>query len=163
LQLCDPIDAVVFDFDGVMTDNRVLVMDDGREAVFCDRMDGMGVGLLRERGIPLLILSKEKNPVVGQRARKLSVECLQGIDDKLAALRQWLSGRKLRLEHTVYVGNDVNDLECMRACGTAVCPSDAHPAALAAAAVVLSKKGGRGAVRELADAILFRAGKSKIP
>src|SRR5690606_29002516 len=101
--LPDPIDAVVFDFDGVFTDNRVLVGDDGHEAVLCDRGDGMGISLLRASGIPLLILSKEQNPVVARRADKLRLECLHGIDDKPAALGAWLSERGLRWEQTIFV------------------------------------------------------------
>lgn len=152
--LPDPIDAVIFDFDGVFTDNRVLVGDDGREAVLCDRGDGMGISLLRSTKIPLLILSKEQNPVVARRADKLRLECLHGIDDKPAALDAWLSERGLRWEQTIFVGNDVNDVECMGRAGCAACPADAHPSARSVADIALSAAGGRGAVRELCDLIL---------
>jgi YrbI family 3-deoxy-D-manno-octulosonate 8-phosphate phosphatase len=146
--------AVIFDFDGVLTDNRVTVAEDGRESVVCDRGDGMGIGLLKSAGVPLLILSKERNPVVGARAAKLGVECLQAVDHKLAVLKEWLAARALDIERAVYVGNDVNDLECMRAVGVAVCPSDAHDEAKHAARLILDRPGGQGAVRELCDLIL---------
>ena len=146
--------AVIFDFDGVLTDNRVIVDQDGRESATCDRGDGMGIGLLAKAGVPMLILSKERNPVVGARARKLDLECLQGVDDKLPALRKWLEARGLDIERAVYVGNDINDLECMRAVGLAVCPSDAHEEAKRAAGLILDRPGGRGAVRELCDLIV---------
>lgn len=149
--------AVVFDFDGVFTDNRVLVTDDGHEAVMCNRGDGMGLELVRDAGIPLWILSKERNPVVARRAEKLKLDYLQAIDDKPTALRQWAAERHIDLEHTIYVGNDVNDVACMELVGFAACPSDSHPSALAVADLVLSRPGGHGAVRELCDLILAQS------
>lgn len=149
-----PIDAVVMDFDGVFTDNAVFVFQDGREAVRADRGDGMGLSMLREAGVPLMILSKERNPVVTARAEKLRIECFQAMDDKLPALRKWLDERGARLEHTVFVGNDVNDLACLRAAGCGVVPADAHAQARAAASLVLDRAGGHGALRELCDLIL---------
>ncbi len=151
-----PPAAVVFDFDGVLTDNTVFVSEDGRESVRCDRSDGMGIGHLAAAGIPLLILSKERNPVVAARARKLGVEALQGIDDKLPALLSWLGARQLDPMRTIFVGNDVNDLACMRAVGFSACPADAHEEARRVARMILRARGGRGAVRELADRVLAR-------
>jgi YrbI family 3-deoxy-D-manno-octulosonate 8-phosphate phosphatase len=147
------IDLVVFDFDGVFTDNRVLVATDGTELVACDRGDGHGVSLLRALGVPMLVLSTETDPVVTARCRKLNIECIQGVDDKLAALTALVGERRMALARTVYVGNDVNDLACLKAAGYAVVPADAHPAVRPHAHLVLSKAGGRGAVRELCDAI----------
>jgi N-acylneuraminate cytidylyltransferase len=161
--LPSPLDAVVFDFDGVMTDNSVTLSERGEESVRCDRGDGLGIGLLRERGIPMLVLSKERNPVVSLRAAKLGLEVLQGVDSKAEALRRWLAERSLRPERTVYVGNDVNDLDPMRLVGCAACPSDAHPAVRSAAHLVLDRPGGRGAVRELCDAVLDRLGPAPAP
>ena len=104
---------LVFDFDGVMTDNRVLVFDDGREAVFCSRGDGMGLEMLRKAGVPLAVISKEINPVVAARCDKLGIPYLQGIENKLAELTRIVGERGLDLARVAYVGNDVNDLECM--------------------------------------------------
>jgi N-acylneuraminate cytidylyltransferase len=148
------IDLVVFDFDGVFTDNRVLVSSDGRESVICDRADGHGISQLRQLGIPLVVMSTETDPVVAARCRKLELECLQGVEDKLAALRRLLHDRGAALSNTIYVGNDVNDLSCLKAVGCAVAPDDAHADIRAHAHVVLGRSGGRGAVRELCDAIL---------
>jgi N-acylneuraminate cytidylyltransferase len=150
------IDLVVFDFDGVLTDNRVLVFPDGGEAVACDRGDGLAISRLRQAGIPTFVLSSEVNPVVASRCRKLALECLQGVDDKLSALRRFAETRRAALANTVYVGNDVNDLACLRAVGCAVVPADAHPSVLPHAHIVLSRAGGRGAVRELCDLILVQ-------
>ncbi len=145
---------VVFDFDGVMTDNRVLVMQDGTEGVLCNRSDGLGIGMLRDAGLALLILSKEENPVVSARARKLKIEYMQGIDDKLAALKALLSQRGIDAGDVAYVGNDLNDLECMGHVGLPIAVSDAYPQVLRVARLVTTRPGGHGAVREVCDWIL---------
>lgn len=142
---------VVTDFDGVLTDNRVLVMEDGREAVFCNRADGLGFDLIRARGIPALILSTERNPVVSARARKLRVEVLQAVGDKAGALRAYCARKRIRLRDVWYVGNDTNDLEVMRIVGGPACPADAHPAIRRISRWILRARGGEGVVRELAE------------
>jgi N-acylneuraminate cytidylyltransferase len=146
--------AVVLDFDGVITDNRVLTAEDGTEAVMCDRGDGMGIERLQAAGVPVIVLSKERNPVVTARCTKLGVECVQGIEDKGAALTELMKDRGFDPADVVFVGNDVNDLECLAAVGAGVAVGDAYAAAREAADIVLSRPGGRGAVRELADMIL---------
>jgi YrbI family 3-deoxy-D-manno-octulosonate 8-phosphate phosphatase len=146
-------DAVVFDFDGVMTDNRVLTFQDEREAVLCDRADGLGITMLRSRNIPMLVLSTETNPVVAARCRKLKLECLQGIDVKETALAQWLAERGYNPARTIYVGNDINDLGCLRLVGLPVAVGDAYEAVKTICKLVLSKPGGKGAVREIAEMI----------
>ena len=116
----ESIDLVVFDFDGVFTDNKVYVADDGRETVRCDRGDGMGVSLLLKHGVRALVLSTEANPVVSARCRKLNLVCHQGIADKGRALREIASESKVDLRRTLYVGNDANDLDCLSMVGFAV-------------------------------------------
>lgn len=145
------IDCIVYDFDGVMTDNRVLVSQDGTEAVFCNRADGLGVGLIRALGIPQMILSTEANPVVAARAAKLRIPAVQDCADKGAALARLLDARGLDPRRVLFVGNDVNDLPALRLVGWPVAPADAHPSALAAARLVTRARGGQGVVRELAD------------
>lgn len=152
--LPSPVQAVVFDFDGVFTDNGVYVFEDGREAVKCSRFDGMGITLLRKAGLPMCVLSQEANPVVQRRCDKLKIECMQGVQTKLEVLRSWCAKKGVSMAGVVYVGNDVNDLECLEAAGYAVTPSDAHRKALAVADLVLSKPGGAGAVREICDLVL---------
>jgi N-acylneuraminate cytidylyltransferase len=148
------VELLVFDFDGVMTDNRVLVFEDGREAVLCNRGDGLGLEMLRKAGVPMAVISKEINPVVGARCRKLKITCLQGIEEKFAALAKIAVDRRLELAQIAYMGNDINDLECMRAVGLAIAPGDSHPEALRAADLVTSAPGGFGAVREVCDLLL---------
>ncbi|WP_306004870.1 acylneuraminate cytidylyltransferase [Aquicoccus porphyridii] len=153
----DRIAAVVMDFDGVHTDNLVLTDDTGREAVMTSRGDGMGLELLRKAGHwRLMILSKERNPVVERRAAKLNIEVYQSIDDKVAALEGWLTGQGLDWAQTLYVGNDVNDAAVMARAGLSACPADAHPEILARADWVLPQPGGRGALRAMCDALLAR-------
>lgn len=147
-------DAIIFDFDGVMTDNRVFVNQEGVETVAANRSDGLGIGMLRAKNIPMLVLSKEPNRVVAQRCKKLGIECLQGIDHKHITLAAWLAERSFKAERVIYVGNDVNDLECMRFVGFPVAVGDAYPQVKQVAKLVLTQRGGHGAVRELVDLIL---------
>ena len=145
--------ALVLDFDGVFTDNKVIVFQDGREAVVCDRSDGWGLAQFKKLDLPVLVLSTEENPVVQVRCDKLGIACLHGIQDKLAALMEWLRATKMDVSQVVYVGNDVNDLACLQAVGCGVVVSDAHPQAQAATQIILSAPGGRGAIREIAELI----------
>jgi YrbI family 3-deoxy-D-manno-octulosonate 8-phosphate phosphatase len=149
-----PARAVVTDFDGVHTADRVVVDQHGVESVEVHRSDGMGVALLRRAGVPFLILSTETNPVVRARAAKLGVEAVTGCDDKLGALVAWADRQGVALADIAYLGNDVNDLACLRAVGWPVVVAGSHPGALAASPLVLGRHGGDGAVRELADRVL---------
>ena len=101
----DDIDLLVTDFDGVLTDDRVLVSDDGHEAVRCSRSDGLGCDLLRGAGLEMMILSTERNPVVSVRGAKLRVDVIQGSGDKEAALREVVAARGLDLDRVMYIGN----------------------------------------------------------
>jgi YrbI family 3-deoxy-D-manno-octulosonate 8-phosphate phosphatase len=149
-----PVRLLVTDFDGVHTDDRVHVDQDGRESVSCSRADGMGVARLRAAGIPTLILSKERNSVVTARARKLGCEVLQGIDDKAGALREWLKTADIPARNTIFVGNDVNDLEVIPIVGYSCAPADANPAVAGAVDYVTTAPGGCGSVREICELII---------
>ncbi len=152
------VDLLVLDFDGVMTDDRAWVDQEGRESVAVSRRDGMGISLLHKAGIPMVVLSTEPNPVVTARCRKLDLPVIQGLSDKSAALRQLLQERQLDPAHVVYLGNDVNDLPCFPLVGCAVVVADAHPGVLNQADLILSLPGGHGAVRELCDRIIRNQG-----
>jgi N-acylneuraminate cytidylyltransferase len=154
--LPDRLDALALDFDGVFTDNRVLVSDAGREAVWCSRADGWGLSELKRAGWPMVVVSTETNAVVRARCQKLGIDCLSSVDDKIAALSKWLEERDISLENTLFLGNEVNDLPAMRAVGVSVAVADAHPRVRAQARLVLSRDGGRGALRELADLLQTR-------
>jgi YrbI family 3-deoxy-D-manno-octulosonate 8-phosphate phosphatase len=147
------VHLVVLDFDGVMTDNRVLVDQDGREAVWCHRGDGWGIERLKEAGVEILVLSTETNAVVDARCRKLGIACIQACGDKLKALEEIARLRSLRPEQVAYVGNDVNDLDCMKWAALPIAVADAVPEVRKVARFVTSSPGGRGAVREVCDLI----------
>jgi 3-deoxy-D-manno-octulosonate 8-phosphate phosphatase (KDO 8-P phosphatase) len=145
--------VVAFDFDGVMTDNRVYVSERGEEMVACSRFDGIGISRLRAQGIATCIISTEVNAVVGMRARKLNMDVEQGLEDKVAAVGRFLARYGCSMEATAFVGNDINDLPVLRAVGVPIVVGDAHPAVHAAARYVTERRGGQGAVREVCDLI----------
>ena len=155
--LPEKVSLVVFDFDGVMTDNRVWVDQDGREMVAANRSDSLGLEILRSHaGIQVFVLSKETNAVVAARCRKMKVPMLQAVDDKATAFRQLLADKGIDASEVIYMGNDSNDLPCFPLAGCAVAPADAQPEVLFEADIILRKEGGRGAVRELCDMLLAR-------
>ena len=155
------VELLVLDFDGVLTDDRVLVDQDGREAVFCHRGDGLGIERLRRTGVEVAVLSKERNPVVAARCHKLGIPCHQGYDAKLPKLEELAAERGLTAAQIAYVGNDINDLPCLHWVGWPFAVADARPQVLEAVARVTSRKGGRGAVREVCERLLeARQGRS---
>ncbi|MEU3285811.1 acylneuraminate cytidylyltransferase [Streptomyces longwoodensis] len=148
------IDAVVLDFDGTQTDDRVLIDADGREFVSVHRGDGLGIAALRRSGLAMLVLSTEQNPVVAARARKLRLPVLHGVDRKDLALKQWCEEQGIAPERVLYVGNDVNDLPCFALVGWPVAVASAHDVVRGAARAVTTVPGGDGAIREIAGWIL---------
>lgn len=147
------VDALITDFDGVHTNDTAILSVDGSEQVQVSRSDGMGISRLRNRGVPLLILSTERNLIVSARAKKLGVDVLQGIDDKASALNAWLAANRLDPQRVAYVGNDVNDLPAMALVGWPIAVADARPEVKSASRLTLTRDGGRGAVREVCDLI----------
>ena len=145
---------LVLDFDGVLTDNRVWVDQDGREMVAANRSDSLGVNLLRQAGVETVVLSKETNPVVAARARKMNIAWTQGENDKATALKKLLQERNIEPGDAIFLGNDVNDLPCFPLVGWAVAVADAMPEVSRQADFVLARPGGYAAVRELCDLIL---------
>jgi 3-deoxy-D-manno-octulosonate 8-phosphate phosphatase (KDO 8-P phosphatase) len=151
--LLERVRLAVFDFDGVFTDNRVWVNEAGDEMLAFTRSDGLGLRRLDDVGVAYLIVSTEPNPLVGARARKLRADCVQGVDDKLAVVRGRTETLGVPLDAVAYVGNDVNDAECLRAVGIPVVPADAWPEVKPLARWVLSRPGGGGCVREFCDGV----------
>ncbi len=146
---------LVMDFDGVFTDDTVITDQDEHESVICSRSDGFGLDMLRQHGkVHAMILSREENPVVSARARKLKLEVYQGVQDKAQAIQQLIKERKLSPAEVIYIGNDLNDLPVLPYVGHFACPQDAHTEVIRRADLVLSKPGGRGAIRELIETIL---------
>ena len=156
--------TIVFDFDGVFTDNKVYLDQMGVESVRCDRGDGLGIDFLR-RAIELgwiqadvFILSKEPNPVVLARARKLKLECKHGV----ACKKDFMDAYFARVRPNdanpyaglLFLGNDLNDLALMLSAGFSVAPADAHPVIRRHASVVLSQRGGEGFIRTFVEQLL---------
>jgi N-acylneuraminate cytidylyltransferase len=152
----EKIDLIISDFDGVITDNRVWVDQDGKESVAAYRSDSIRIKELREQGVEVLILSSEINRVVEARAKKMGVEALYGIGihEKGRVMQEVLAQKNIPAENVIYIGNDLNDLPCFDIAGWCVAVADAYPQVIQAADFVLSKAGGHGALRELCDLIL---------
>jgi N-acylneuraminate cytidylyltransferase len=148
------VKLIVLDFDGVLTDNRVWVDQDGREMVAANRSDSYGINLLRQIGVETVVISKETNPVVAARCRKMDVPYLQGEDDKATALKKILAERNIDSAQSIFLGNDVNDLPCFKLVGWSVAVADAWPEVTRQADFILTHGGGQGAVRELCDLII---------
>ena len=152
----EKIDLIVFDFDGVITDNRVWTDQDGRETVAAYRSDSIRITTLREKGIETMIISSEPNSVVKARARKMGVEAIHGVGlgDKGKVMKEVLEQKNIKAENVVFVGNDLNDLPAFDVAGWNVAVADAYPEVIRAADYVLTKNGGYGAVRELCEIVL---------
>ncbi len=146
------IRLLLLDFDGVLTDNHVFVMEDGREAVRCSRFDGIGLRRLERAGIEAVIVSTEANPVVGARAGKLKVGCRQGLSDKVAAAEALMTERGLDFGACAFLGNDVNDIPLLQRVALPLAVADAHPGVWPCARWLTGRAGGAGAVREICDA-----------
>lgn len=142
---------IAFDFDGVFTDNSVLVFADGTESVRCWRGDGLGLRKLDKLRIGYAIISTEVNEVVLARSKKLHIHCIHGCDDKLGALNKLLDEHGLSLDQTAFVGNDINDACCLAAVGLPIVVEDAHPDVRKHGAYRTRARGGYGAVREVCD------------
>ena len=154
--LPEKVEMIVFDFDGVFTDNRVWVDETGRESIAAYRSDSLVLSRIRNIGIDMMVISTEVNPVVSARCRKMKMPVIQGVEDKAAVLRNVLQERQQDPAKVIFVGNDINDVPCFPLVGCAVVVSDALPEARRQADLVLSRPGGHGAVRELCDLLLSR-------
>ena len=145
------VNLFCFDFDGVLTNNKVYLDQDGKEQVECDRSDGIAFDALRKLNKKIYIVSTEKNPVVKKRAEKLKVNVLYGVKNKEIALREISSKEGIPLDDAIFIGNDINDIEAMKLCKYSACPSDSHSKVKNISKIKLMSKGGDGVVRELLE------------
>jgi YrbI family 3-deoxy-D-manno-octulosonate 8-phosphate phosphatase len=150
----DNIDAFIFDFDGVLTNNHVLISESGNESVNCSRADGLAFDVLNKLNKPTYIISTEKNSVVEARAKKLKVPVLQGVNNKVEAMIELAKLKSYSLENILYIGNDLNDYLVMQLCGYTACPADSHPKIKHISDICLNTNGGNGIVRELLEEVL---------
>jgi 3-deoxy-D-manno-octulosonate 8-phosphate phosphatase (KDO 8-P phosphatase) len=149
--LFNKIEAIIFDFDGVLTNNLVYVDQDGGESVCCSRADGLAFDVLRKLKKPSYILSTEKNLVVSVRAKKLKIPVIQGVSDKAKGVRNLAKEKNINLKNVLYVGNDLNDYHAMQICGYTACPSDSHKSIQSISDIVIEMAGGEGVVRKLLE------------
>ena len=147
------IKLFIYDFDGVMTNNKVYIDSTGNEIVQVNRSDGLGVAEIKKLGYEQLIISSEKNSVVSARAEKLNIPYVQGVSNKKRELITHCKINKLMLKNVAFIGNDLNDYEAMIISGYSFCPADAHVDIIRISKHKLTSKGGQGVVRELLDLI----------
>jgi YrbI family 3-deoxy-D-manno-octulosonate 8-phosphate phosphatase len=147
------VKLLVLDFDGVLTDNRVYVNQDGREMVSCWRSDGIGLSRIREAGVKTLVISSEVNPVVEKRCAKLGIDCMTGVRDKLSVLKKLLHEQNLSPQNACFVGNDLPDIDCLKYVGYPIAVKGSTEEVLKVAKYITKKEGGAGAVREVCDLI----------
>ena len=146
---------LAMDVDGVLTDGGMYYSEMGDELKKFNTRDGMGIKMLQFAGIVTAFITKEKTAIVERRGRKLAVpEIHQAADDKLPVLTRVIEKYGLRLDEVAYIGDDVNDLQTLLAVGFSAAPADAMPSVLRVVHYVCKKRGGEGAVREVADLIL---------
>ena len=145
------IKLIVYDFDGVMTDNKVYIDQNGNEMVQVNRADGLGISEIKKLGIQQIIMSTEKNPVVLMRTAKLDIPCFQGIKNKKDTLIKFCRENIINMNEVAFVGNDINDKDAMEISGVTFCPSDAHQSIKDISDYIFKNKGGAGVIRELFD------------
>ncbi len=150
-KIIDGIRLLVFDFDGVFTDNSVYVNQYGEEMVRCCRSDGIGLEKIKRLGIKTIVLSAEINSVVQTRTKKLGIECIQGCNDKLVKLEEIIQKMGISFAQVCFMGNDVNDLSCLKKVALPIVVCDAYHEIIGFARYQTKAKGGYGAVREVCD------------
>tara|TARA_B100001250_G_C19209801_1_gene533153 strand:+ start:51 stop:533 length:483 start_codon:yes stop_codon:yes gene_type:complete len=148
--LCNKIiKLLVYDFDGVMTDNKALIFPNGDEAVFINRSDGLAIKKIKSLNLQQLIISSEKNNIVQKRAQKLNIPAINGIDNKLNQLKKYIKINNIKIDNVAFIGNDINDLEVMTEVGICISPADAVEEILKISDFITHAKGGSGVIREI--------------
>lgn len=146
------IKIIISDFDGVWTDNKVYTLGGTQEAVCSSKADSLALDVFRSRlDLPMLVVSKEKNEIVKTRCAKLQLDVIPCVNHKRFTIGQELAARGLSWTDVCYIGNDVNDLECISSAGLTFCPSDAAFEIKSKAGYILSHPGGNGAIREMLE------------
>jgi 3-deoxy-D-manno-octulosonate 8-phosphate phosphatase (KDO 8-P phosphatase) len=147
------IQLIAYDFDGVLTDNRVILGEDGLESVVLNRSDGLAINIIKNLGIKQIIVTTESNKVVEMRAIKLGIPIIKGTNKKKEGIISFCNENNIRLDKVIYIGNDINDLEIMKVVGYPICPSDAYKEVRKISKIILKSRGGDGVVRELLEYI----------
>lgn len=144
------IKLLVMDVDGTLTDGRIYIGRQGEMMKAFDVRDGYAIAhILPELGIVPVIITGRKSEIVEERAKELKItELYQGVSDKLEQLMAVAEKYCVKAEEIAYIGDDLNDLDCMKYCGVSACPNDAIDIVKETADIICSHVGGRGAVRE---------------
>jgi len=149
------IKLLVCDVDGVFSDGRIYLGNDGEELKAFHTKDGFGIKALGARGVDVAIITGRNSAIVANRMKSLNVaHIIQGQEDKLPALESLVAQLKLEISQVAYIGDDVPDLACIKAVGLGIAVSDAHPLVLQGADYNTFIRGGFGAVREICDLIM---------
>lgn len=152
------VKLLALDFDGVLTDGFVYMNQDGVEMVRCSRKDGLGIEMLKENGIEVIVISKEENPVVPARCRKLKIKCWQKVKTgagKLDILKRYSLEHGISAKEICFIGDDINDIPCIEWTGVGVTVADGHVENKKVADYITKASGGNGAVREVCELILI--------
>ena len=150
----EKLKIIFFDFDGVFTDNKVLVSENGEESVFCHRGDGIGLNQLLERGFDLYVISSEINPLVKKRCEKLKINCIHSVENKGNIIKSILKSKFLKKENSAFLGNDINDIPAFQNASLTIGVNDRNPLIDDYISYLTHKSGGNGAVREVCDKIM---------
>ena len=154
------VKVLILDVDGVLTDGRIIISDDGQETKCFNVRDGHGLKLIQRAGIEVIFLTGRKSLVVEQRARELGIKKIyQGVLDKLSVFKEILAADGLVPEQVAYAGDDIVDLPVLSRVGFSITVSDAHDEVMRAVDLVTKNPGGRGAIREVCEMILKTQGK----
>tara|TARA_B100000287_G_scaffold432450_1_gene491826 strand:+ start:2176 stop:2634 length:459 start_codon:yes stop_codon:yes gene_type:complete len=150
------IRLALYDFDGVMTDNKVMIDENGFESVIVNRSDGLAVKLINELNVKQIIVSSESNKVVNKRAQKLGIECKQNVENKASAVEKLSKDLSIMKDEIAFIGNDLNDFEAMKIVGFPLCPSDASQEIKDISKEILPSKGGSGVIRDFYDFLIIK-------
>lgn len=146
--LVNEFDLLVYDFDGVMTNNKFTLNPDGGESVILSRADGLAISQFKKFGIKQIILSTEKNPIVKLRSKKLNIDCYNSIGNKKIFLKKYIIKNNIK-KKICYIGNDINDIQAAKLCDLIICPLDSYEEFKKISHIVVNKKGGDGVLREV--------------
>ena len=156
---CGPVELLLVDVDGVLTDGVIAIDDRGVETKHFHVRDGSAIDVWRKAGKRAAILSGRWAPAVSRRAAELGIApVIQGASQKGAPFRRLIAELGLDARQVCYVGDDLADLPVLNAVGLAACPADAAPEVRRAAHLVAQAGGGRGAIREIVEVILKQQG-----
>ena len=149
------IDLLIYDCDGVLTDNKVIVDENGRESVSFNRGDGFAIDRIKnELKIDQVVISTEVNSIVLKRCNKLGIKAINGVGNKTDVVRNYCREKGIDLKKVMFIGNDLNDKGAMDIVGVRGCPADAEPEIMEISDWVSNKDGGCGVIRDLYRFIL---------